>query len=93
MPAGAAATFRCRHQNADSVGWLVNGTPLGNNSDITPGTLYENNHLVNTLTIMAHPKYNGTEVECVATFFNDSPPELSPAVTLTVEGQPFILEQ
>ena len=87
MTAGIPATFRCRHQTADSVGWLVNGTLLGSisNNDITPWMLYENNHLVNNLTIMALPKYNGTEVECVAIFFNGSPPELTPTVTLTVQ--------
>ena len=37
---------------------------------------------MDTLTIIARPEYNGTEVVCVAVFFDGSRPELSPAALL-----------
>ena len=82
------ATFRCRYQTADIIGWLVNGTSVGQiiRSDITPGTIrYDGGILVHTLTILACPKYNNSEVECVASFVHQQlPPVLSPIVTLSV---------
>ena len=41
--------------------------------------------LVRTLTILARPEYNGTIVECVATFLT-APAQRSPAVILIIEG-------
>ena len=38
--------------------------------------------LVNILSIIARPKYNGTEVVCVAVFFDESQPEVSPTAVL-----------
>ena len=85
---GTKATFRCRHQTADIIGWLVNGTSVGQiiTQDILPGTInYEGGILVHTLTIVAYPEYNESEVECVASFIRQGlSPELSPAVTLTI---------
>ena len=89
VPANTEATFRCRHQTADSVTWLINGTSVINidNPDITPNIINdEKNHPVNTLNIVARPKYNETEVECVAIFFNGSPLQRSPAVMLIVQS-------
>ena len=87
MPANAEAIFRCRHQTADSISWLINGTSILSisNPDITPSTINdENNNRVNTLSIVARPQYNHTKVECVATFFDDSQPVQSPAVMLII---------
>ena len=54
-------------------------------TDITPGTIRDDNdNLVNTLTIIARPEYNGTEVECVAVFSGGSPTEVTPSVILTI---------
>ena len=39
---------------------------------------------VDTLTIPAIPEYNGTEVVCVATFFDESPSEVTPPANLIV---------
>ena len=89
VPANTEATFRCRHQTANSISWLINGTSIVSidNRDFTPGTINdENNDPVNTLNIVARPKYNKTEVECVATFFDSSPVERSPVVMLIVQG-------
>ena len=89
VPANTKATFRCRHQTADSISWLINGTSIVSidNPDIIPDIINgENNHPVNTLNIVARPKYNKTEVECVATFFDSSPIQRSQVVMLIVQG-------
>lgn len=82
---GENAIFRCRHPNASNIRWKIDGElirgrnfPLG----ITPGTERDDNQfLVQTLTIMAGPLYNGTEIVCVATFDGGSP-EMTPPVIL-----------
>ena len=82
---GEESVFRCRHLTANLIDWRVNGSLVGQNPppDITPGTVRDDDDsLVNTLTIIAHPEYNGTEVVCVAVFYDGSQPELSPAVVL-----------
>ena len=81
------AVFRCRHSTADTIGWIVNGSSVGQNPspDIIPSTITDDDGtLVHTLTIIARPEYNGTEVECVAVFFDGSPKEDTPSVTLTI---------
>ena len=85
MFVGEEAVFRCRHPTADIIGWRVNGSSVGQNhpTDITPGTTRDDDgNLVNTLTIIARPEYNGTEVQCVALFRDGSPTVTSPPSVL-----------
>ena len=87
VEAGAEAVFRCQHSTARFIDWRVNGSTVGQSPppDMTPSTTRdENDALVNTLTILAHPEYNKTEVECEAFFSNGSPSEVTPPVTLTI---------
>ena len=82
---GENAVFRCRHPNASIIRWRRDGELLGRNlpPDITPGTERDiNNFLVQTLTIVAGPQYNGTEIVCVAKFDNGNQDEMTPPVTL-----------
>ena len=66
------------------INWRLNRTKtIAQYTDVKSGMINETGTLVYTLTIPAIPKYNGTEVTCVA-FFLDSSPELTPAVTLTI---------
>ena len=64
--------------------WLINGTQYNNQKH--PGVLSmflnESGTIVNTLTIPATLRYDGTEVECVAITSNGR--EESPLATLTV---------
>ena len=79
------AIFHCQYLTADYVLWHVNGTVVRRNyhPDITPGTTRDDNdELVDTLTITAHPEYNGTEVVCVAGFDDGRPEEPSGTVFL-----------
>ena len=82
---GEETVFRCRHPTADVIVWRVNGSSVGQNPspDISPGTIGDyDGSLVNTLTIVARPEYNGTEVVCVALFIDGSPFETSPLSVL-----------
>ena len=80
--------FRCRHEQPDAIiYWLINGTLSNRYSDIRVGSISESDGtLVDTLTIPTIPVYNGTEVVCGATFFDGSPTERTPSVTLTITG-------
>ena len=81
------AVFRCHHLIADTIVWRVNGTSVKQNPspDITPGTTRDDDGtLVDTLTIIARPEYNGTEVQCVAVFLGGSQTEATPSVILTI---------
>ena len=63
---GVSATFRCQHLNATTIGWIVNGTSLYSFTPPNVSTdVLENS--VNTLSILALPEYNETQVWCVAT--------------------------
>ena len=83
---GENAIFRCRHPNASDIRWKINGDLIrGRNypPDITPGTERDDEQfLVQTLTIVARPLYNGTEIGCVAMFDDGSPDEMTLPVTL-----------
>ena len=87
----------CHHPTADTIVWRVNGSSLWQNppTDITPGTTRDDDGtLVHTLTIVGRPEYNGTEVECVAVFFDGSPNEATPSVILTIiAGRLLIIHQ
>ena len=74
---------RCRHMILDAhISWSVNGSPSGWFPDITSGFVNESGIIVYTLTIPAEPQYNGTEVVCVAVFFDGSPTETTPAAII-----------
>lgn len=87
---GTEATFRCRHEDAGvHIGWQVNGTSIGQvkNSNIIPGTIRdERGYLVDILTILALPKYNNTEVQCLAiTLVPNITTELTPVAKLIIQ--------
>ena len=85
---GEEAVFKCRYPTADSIHWIVNGSLVGFNHppDILPGIVQtDSGTLVNTLTIVGHPEYNGTVVVCEAFFREGSRSELSPEALL--QGQ------
>ena len=83
-----AAVFRCRHGRLDAqIVWLINGSFSGLYHDVVDGFIRESNGTrVDTLTIPAIPEYIGTEVVCVATFFDESPCEVTPPVDLIIIG-------
>ena len=80
------AMFRCRHQRVDAViSWQINGSSSRLNHDVVDSFIRQSNGtIVDTLTIPAIPEYNGTEVVCVATFFDGSPSEVTPPANFTV---------
>ena len=82
------AVFRCHHERLDAqIGWLINGSISVLYRDVVDGFTRDSNGThVETLTIPAIPEYNGTEVVCVATFFDGSPHEVTPPAYLIFRG-------
>ena len=85
---GEEAVFQCRHPTADLTDWIVNGSLVGSNPppDVLPGA-FQTDHgtVVNTLTIVGRPEYNGTVVVCEAYFREGPRSELSPEAWLVLE--------
>ena len=94
MTSGNNAEFRCKHTVADFLGWRVNGTSLliATFPDFHTITIPDSdgNNIVNVLTIIAHPQYNKTVVECVALSIEGTA-EISTAATLTIQGMLYIV--
>ena len=80
----ATPPLRCRHTSSEVViFWTVNGSPSGDFPDIRSGSVNESGNIVHTLTVPAEPQYNGTEVVCLAVFFDGvTPTESTPAATI-----------
>ena len=80
------AVFRCRHQRRDAgINWLINGSFSSVYPDVVDGFIRDyNGTRVETLAIPAIPEYNETEVVCVATFIDGSPPELTPPAEIII---------
>ena len=80
------AVFRCRHQRIEAgISWLINGSSSRLNHDVVDGFIPDSNDTrTETLTIPAIPEYNGTEVVCVAIFFDGSPREVTPPAILII---------
>ena len=82
---GEEAVFVCRNPTADLIDWFVNGSLVGRNPPpgVLPGIVQtDNGTIVNTLTIVGRPEYNGTVVVCEAFFRAGSRSELSPEAYL-----------
>jgi hypothetical protein len=81
--------FRCTHATADSIAWRVNNTSVRNlpNSVAYETTATSNGTLTSNLTIKTYLRYDETQVDCAAFFFDPtSAMELSPTVTLRIQG-------
>ena len=85
---GQRAVFNCQHSTAHSIGWRLNGIPLLDTSlvGVEARSTALPGGVLNTVTIEALPEYNLTIIECVAIFFDHSPPQETEAATLTIQG-------
>ena len=84
-----AAVFRCRHQRIEAgISWLINGSSSRLYRDVMDDFIRESSGThVDTLTIPAIPEYNGSEVVCEATFFDESlRREVTPPANLILIG-------
>ena len=83
------ATFYCQHLTSDSINWRVNGVPVNriNSPNIFIDVIQESGGgRIYTLSIGTLLEFNQTTVECVALFFDGTPPQVTPAVTLLIQG-------
>ena len=88
-----SALFRCTHATADTLAWRVNNTSVRNLPDsvVHEALAVLNGTLTSNLTIETNLKYNDTQVDCVALFFDPTTAtELSPTVTLRIQGTYYI---
>ena len=78
------ATFRCQHSSSDAINWRVNGSSQNkiNSPNIFTSTYTD----VDTITFQTLVEFNQTTVECVATFFDGSPPQFTSPVALLIQG-------
>ena len=89
VPQNQYALFRCRHERSDAIiSWLLDGKPDNRLSDVVTDFISDSNEtIVDTLTVLAIPIYDGSVVVCGAAFFDGSPSDTTPPVTLTITGQ------
>ena len=83
------ATFQCQHSLAVAIGWRVNGTLLNtvNFQNISATSVSGHNGVSTHILSIGTPlKYNGTAIECIATFIDGSPPQVTTSVPLLIQG-------
>lgn len=81
------AAFHCQNLFAIGINWMVNRTPL---NVLHPPSIsaYDEHNVdgtVHVLSVKTLLKYNGTVIECVATF-NNSQTAFTTPVVLLVQG-------
>ena len=79
------ASFRCHYEPQVHIIWLVNGTQFRSysQSGIESTVInHDNESATEILTIPNNPRYNGTQVVCVA--YPDAPREATPVATLII---------
>ena len=82
------AVFCCQHRNSDAIIiWRVNGTSIISRDNITEWRVpVGDGHFISSLSIATLPGFNNTTIECGAVFFDGSPLQFTPPVTLLIQG-------
>ena len=81
------ATFYCQCLSCDSISWRVNGTAENRiNSPNISTSVIQQIRGGRVLSIRTLLEFNQTTVECVAIFYDGTPPLFTPAVTLLIQG-------
>ena len=85
------ATFPCQHNGSDDINWRVNGTPPNSPHITTDRDPLSGGGYSSVLSIRTLLGFNETTVECVAIFYEGSPPfQFTPPVTLLIQGLLFL---
>ena len=87
------ATFQCHHPLADVISWRVNGISLSIAAlpNVSTASVVTPNGVAVILSVGTLLDYNGTTVECIATFIDGSPPQLTTPVVLLIQGTTTIV--
>ena len=86
------ATFYCQHLTSDNISWRVNGISLNmiNSQNIrSSSSNQQNGGKIYSLLITGNEtllEFNHSTIECIAVFFDGSPSQFTPPVTLLVQG-------
>ena len=86
---GSVANFTCEHTAADFIGWRVNGSSADRVDFhcVQQETRFPPSGLpIHILTIEAVPECNNTVVQCVALNIDPPSSDLSPNVSLRIQG-------
>ena len=84
------ATFQCQCSVADFISWRVNGMSLNmatNLSNISTDSIQPSNGvIIYRLSIGTLLVYDGTTIDCAATFIDGLLPQVTPPVSLHIQG-------
>ena len=81
------AVFLCQHSSADAVGFRLNDERITNLTNIGINSMQlDDGGVLHVLSIVANPKYNLSDINCVALFFDGSPVQSTSAAQLTIQG-------
>ena len=80
------AIFHCQHRSSNEIVWMVNGTSPNTPNFTTETVPLGGGGSNSSLSIATFPVYNRTTVACVAVFFDGSPLNFTPLVTLLIQG-------
>ena len=84
------AIFHCQHNSCDDISWRVNGTSSNSPNITIEGDPLNGGGYRSSLSISTLLGFNETTIECVAIFFQRSPPNqilFTTPVTLLIQGQ------
>ena len=81
------AVFHCQHRRSDDIIWRVNGTSISSSDNISEWRVpVGDGSFVYFLSIATLPGFNNTTIECGAIFFDGSPLQFTPPVTLLIQS-------
>ena len=80
------AVFHCQHNSCDGITWRVNGTSTTSLNARTQVIPLGDRGFRSSLSIATLPDFNNTTIECGAVFFDGSPLQFTPSMTLLIQG-------
>ena len=80
------AVFHCQHNSSDGITWRVNGISTASPNVTTQVIRLGDRRFRSSLSIATLPDFNNTTIECGAVFFDGSPLQFTPPVTLLIQG-------
>ena len=81
------AVFHCQHSSSDDITWSVNGTSFHNSPNISVVKVpLSGGGFRSSLSVATLPDFSETSVQCVAIFYQGTPFQFTPPVTLLIQG-------
>ena len=80
------AVFDCQHSSSDDIGWRVNGASSNSPNVSVVKVPLSGGGFRSSLSVATLPDFNETSVQCVGIFYQGTPLQFTPLVTLLVQG-------